>query len=1172
MAAVGSSSERAEFLQQLKPACVPLSKLALRPTDTAAEANEILSLVESVDGLWAAQVSKNAQILDGKLADYVFFPVAYLLRNRHLYPVRVLEAIIRLLKTLIQHGWKAKISRQLSQQLLVFLSLTLGGDASQQLAGESQPTRRREMPEETVIEGFRTLAALITAAESSPVASSSSLPPPSAAPSAEQDQTIPALGQNVTVMLDAVTSAATPSIQLEALACVQVAFTAVRDNSVLAQFLPGTVSSLTKLLSPPLQNRTQKRVLVKCLAVLKLVLTNVLGDIKVRGLLRQTVKGAAPEPPQDADVAAKANDTEDVNFRVDLTPAWLKATTAQVKIALSSVLKLRTHEANDVQSALSRLCIGLLDECHSSLVDCQSILVESAMMLDDEESSSSRLETNLRDLAGVYPEIAECIKLALYNWITSLPRSMQSNDERVKQLAIRNILRGTKLAADLQVDSSTLDDTLGDALRDSIAALIRNSKPSKVVDDGDVGGESIISGSSAMIGSRVEQVQAYSPVLFDLESQKTTRGEINALISNVGSSTQQAKLATAMLGYLRDSDGVDQIASYWLAFELLKSTYAHSSELDDLLDFGSLDEVKYQDAAFQELYEFSASVLSSHSESLDDADWRLEAIALEVTAFAASRLEAEFRPELIDVLYPVTTFLGSQVPQLRRHAITTLNILAVSCGYASVSELIVDNADYMVNSVSLRLNTFDISPASTKVLTMMVRLTGPRLIPFMDDVVAAIFAALDNYHGYPVFVESLFSVLSEVVTQGVKSDMLLLEDMAATTVDHRKRKPESAGIPGTLDALEKRAKKIRKRREEDQEDDTGARRSYPKEAWGPDKSKAKSLLDSLEAANNGEEEEGQEQSSSEAEKPKPPNTPTYSLLTRVLSLTQHYLTSPTPTLRKSLLDLVATVSPALAPDENAFLPLVHTVWPVVISRLHDPEPFVAIAACRALAALCSAAGDFLASRFKTEWSDGLYKWFVNTRDQAAKARGGTAGGHTGSKGKAATGPSLPRHLALSSASNGNSNGTSAILIPSRSLTAETGEAMADAQQLMRGSLISVIGSKPTPTPSMSLSLSSSPGAAALGRFAQASQIWDAAVGLLGAIVAHVRLDDDMFDDMLDLVADVVSRPQHAGVREALEAVNADAVWLAMYERGLALWQPAPQPSGGISFAQMAPRA
>ncbi len=130
-------------------------------------------------------------------------------------------------------------------------------------------------------------------------------------------------------------------------------------------------------------------------------------------------------------------------------------------------------------------------------------------------------------------------------------------------------------------------------------------------------------------------------------------------------------------------------------------------------------------------------------------------------------------------------------------------------------------------------------------------------------------------------------------------------------------------------------------------------------------------------------------------------------MARITSLTQHYLTSPAPTLRKSLLYLLSTVAPVLGPDEDAFLPLVNSVWPVVVSRLHDGEPYVVIAACEALAALCAAAGDFLASRVKAEWWNGLGKWCARIKADAAKA-GGSGSGSTSSGGRwntdAAAGP------------------------------------------------------------------------------------------------------------------------------------------------------------------------
>jgi hypothetical protein len=82
---------------------------------------------------------------------------------------------------------------------------------------------------------------------------------------------------------------------------------------------------------------------------------------------------------------------------------------------------------------------------------------------------------------------------------------------------------------------------------------------------------------------------------------------------------------------------------------------------------------------------------------------------------------------------------------------------------------------------------------------------------------------------------------------------------------------------------------------------------------------------------------------------------------------------------------------------------------------------------------------------------------------------------------------------------------------------------------------------------------------ALGRFAQASLVWEAVLGLLTAMVECVRVDDEMFDDILGLVVDVL--PQHADLKEALETVNADAVWMALYERGMAQGREAPAVEG-----------
>ncbi|KAI1335133.1 ARM repeat-containing protein [Xylariaceae sp. FL0016] len=1051
------SLARTDFFKELKPPCVAINNLTVRSTDKKASAKDLIKVTEELSATLDRHVAQDASALDEKLADYVFFPLSNILRNQQEYPVRLTELTLRCLRTLISHGWKAKLSKELLQQLLIFLTFIIGG-----VPGRDTKDR---IPEETELEAFKALTSLIKAAGLSSTGSAALV----------QADNIPSLGHAVTVVVEAITDARNPDIQIEALQTLDVLLTTIRDQSALATFLPGIVSSLSRLLTPPTAWKIQKRILVRGIKALQDVLTKVLGDIKTMVVLNKP---------------SRNKDDEKAEGQM-LTPSWLKATTAKVKLALAGVLKLRSHDAEVVRSTLEKLCITLLDECHQSLAECSSIFVETAIILSSGDEHKSVYETSLVDLARIYPELADTIKNAVYNWVTSLPRIVQSSDEKTKQQAFMNLLKGQSLVTTLQIDSSVLENTLASSLRDSATALALTSKSGTGLSE--ISRQTLESGNMDLANE--EGGSNFRPVMVAQDTERLTRSAFLEFLSWFGTGDQQVKLASDMLNYVHESNGPSQVASYWLAFELIKTTSAQSSEVDEFLDLSSAaDASDDNESLLQELYSFSVTVLDSQAEA--EGDWRMQALALEVTTFAASRMRENFRPELIDVLYPIATFLGAEVPQLREHAIVSLNSIALSCGYTNVTELIIDNVDYMVNSVSLRLNTFDISPASTQVLRMMIRLTGPKLLPYLDDVVASVFAALDNYHGYTIFAESLFGVLTEVVQQGIKSDKLLIEHNPILAPSHEKTAPATVTTNEICSIID--ARRDRKRKRQQEELDQDHIESHPQLPWKES--------NTSEQPGDGEGEEGDEATSGEVEKPPPPKSPTYQLLTRITDLTQHYLTSPTPTLRKSLLDLLAIVCPALSPDEDVFLPLVNSVWPVVVARLYDGEPFVVVSACATLSALCRSAGDFLGSRFKTEWWDGLGKWCTKVKANAIGSR---------SKGKGSM---------RAYAGDGKKRG---IMIPIRQRDG--------------------FGLEGKESTDKELQVSSSVGAG-LGRFTQAAQIWEAAQSLLVALVTHVQVDAEIFDQILVLLAE--SLGTHPDVRAALEVVDADAVWLVMYERGV----------------------
>ncbi|KAI1743705.1 ARM repeat-containing protein [Xylaria scruposa] len=1089
--ASGSSTARNQFFKELKPRCVSINDLAVRSSDPKASAKDLLKVTEDLSALLDRQISQDAAVLDEKLADYIFFPLSNILRSQQQYPIRLTEVTVKCFRTLVDYGWKSKLPKELAQQLLLLLTFIIAGVPGQE--------RQERIPEETELESFKALTSLLKASGSSPIG---------AAALTEADA-VPALGHAITVVLDGVNSGRTSIIQFEALQALNALVIAIKDRTALATFLPGITSSLSGLLTPPAAFKTQKKVLIQGIGTLRDVLTKVLGDMNLRGILNKP-----------------ANDQVDKETGKVLTNSWLMATVAKVKLALASVLKLRTHSSEDVQTALKNLCITLLDECHRSLSDASSILVETAMVLGNNNDPDSIGETRLDDLARIYPELGDAIKATVYNWVTSLPRIVQSSEERIKQQAMQNLLQGQHFITSLQIDSPILDDSLAASLRDSATALVVGSKLGSVLSEL----PSNISELSSLSPSSQSEVVPFQPVLIAGETERRTRVAFIDLISKIGSPSQRTRLANDMLNYVRESDGISQVTSYWLTFELTKSALMESSELDDLLDLSTADEAwDSSESTLQELYTFSVAILDSQVEA-EDVDWRMQALALEITTFVASRMRDGFRPELIDVLYPIATFLGSDIPQLRQHTIISLNAIATTCGYPSVTDMIIDNVDYMVNSVSLRLNAFDISPASTQVLRMMIKLTGPRLIPYLDDVVASIFAALDNYHGYTLFVESLFSVLAEVVQQGTRSSNLLLEH-TPKSINHRKTVPVVVTTSDLCEILDGRHKRQKKRHREQLE----------WEQLESDSKRPSTASDTAKAMDEGDAI-NQEETGDEVEKAPPPKTRTFQLLSRITSLTQHYLTSPTPTLRKSLLNLLTTVCPALAPDEDDFLPLVNAVWPVLMERLYDPETFVAVAASEALSALCAAAGDFLTTRFKTEWWDnGLGKWCCKVRTEALGLRErGKGRGRRNLKAATTTLPFGDRPL----------DENVGILIPTR-----TSEGQLEIRDTGKGIARSLDGGGGTT-------------GAGLGRFAQAAQVWDAVQNLLVAIVTYVHIDDDIFDQFLELLADALESP-NSGARAALEAVDADAVWLFMYERGMLAVEPDVYPTViGMEFVKV----
>ncbi|KAH8805591.1 armadillo-type protein [Xylogone sp. PMI_703] len=993
---------------QLRPICIKISQLVLQETTKSNNTEELLESLDSLLELLRRKCQRIDGVFDEKLADYIFFPLAQLLRQKQSFNDRQTELAIQCITVLLEYGWRSRIPPELGKQLLLLLTIVVGG-----VPGSDQTPN---VAEELIAESYRALTALFRDLKSTPSGQASLVEP----------DTLPSLAHCMTVILDGIMSGQSADVQQRALEALIAGWDCVKDPVALASFLPGTISALTKSLTPTSGARRLRKTIVLGLRALENVLVSMLGDVQTKAYVNKE---------RESDKLPTGNKTKQL-----LTESWLKATAAQTKLALSNVMRLRTHEASDVRTALNRFCLVLIGECHDSLSESASMLVETAMVMTGTELDKDHdgVDSNLSHLAVAYPDIGQLVQVIIYNWITSLPRIMQGSDEVAKQNLLHHISGSFELLTTLNLDFSILEEALSDSLREGIAVTMKIVPAQKVLQ------ETALVDNDQVIMKLQDDISAplqSDAILLTSGSQKQTRKDVLTLLSKLPRGVQLST-ASQMLSGMHESSGPSLVSAFWLCSELMRSVTRASGDFDDFIDLSVLS-TDIQTDLSQDLFSYSVSVISEPE--VAEYDWHLQAIALGVISETAQRSKVAFRSELVDVLYPVAQLLGSPYSNLRDHAIRCLNTISFHCGYSSTSELIIDNSDYMVNSISLKLNTFDISPQAPQVLTMLIRLTGPSLLLYLDDVIGSIFAALDNFHGYPRLVDGLFAVLGEVVMIGSKSNLIA---PAATRVIESRQ--SSASVPSVGDIVDI----VNKRLSQSTAKDSLKSESAPRMPWKDVK------------MGNGEDDEhddegAEDQVSNEVtgELQKPPPSKVYSMIESIARLSQHYLTNESPFLRTKLLHLISTSCDAMKIDEDRFLPLLNDIWPVVIDRIYDEEPFVVIAGAEAVAKLCTYAGDFLTTRIQVEWPK-LIKVAVRLKSNV---------------------------------------------------------------------------------------LMEKKGAGARGNYSQNSQMWASVVELMTSIAQHVRISDDIFDEILELLGSLLTA--NTDVQNALSQTNADAVWLLQYLQG-----------------------
>ncbi|KAI5362337.1 Putative armadillo-like helical protein [Septoria linicola] len=1031
-------ADRNQIFQRLKPPCVALSQSALALNSPQGDVRQLTTRLEALKNVLDSVTLRPAS-LDGKLADYVFFPLSQVLKSSQRVSIRSLELSLQCLAVLLEHGWRSQIQPPLAAQIVILCTLM----AEENPKGLSSA----ESTDELRTSALQCLRCVFEVGNES-----SELRDQMTA-----EQNVPQLGQTISTVLDGVLTGRSVAAQLEGVRALQTLVQRVMTRDLHAAFLPGIASKLTKVLTPGTIQRRNHEVLVIALDTLAYLFRSTLSDEVTKQFL---------EPPQQE--TRTSPDTKPLSKAIDLK--WLETAAAQLKPAISSIIKTQEHDRSDVREALARLCLTVL-HCRQALASSSSMCLEAILSLSA-GTTGGLVAAQLEMMISQDSAMVALLQSTLHSSLSSLSTSMQAADGEAKIQRIQQIKIAYEILISIDADTSLIGKMLATALSDSVVTTL------------------LIPSSQSKESPAVHQMQSleldvrdsdrdnrqYPQPLVKHRSQYELFNGIEQLartITGSAASTFTADLSRA----LQQTSGEPQIAAFWLLLNATHSALQRTVAVSQILHLNP-DSRSMATEHLEELYSFALEVLADRSDEVIDP--RLQSLALRVLALQSQTAGEDFRHELIDALYPVLHCLATPDTSLQQDSVTTLNILAESCGYPSVKSLIVENVDYLTNAVALRLNAFDVSPQGPQVLLMMVRLAGPSLLPYLEDTVDSIFAALEDYHGYPLLVELLFRVLSVIAEEGVKNSQLsITTDTSHDAADYYDDRWLPVTISGLADLLDEQSK---------EQECLAAERDTPsrghlKQPWG--KSPVKHESTSSEDAQADDE---QQQGPVDIPDPPPPATKTYALLLRISELTQHFLPSASSSLRASLLKLITTTTPAIARHENSFLPLVNTLWPEVVSRLDDPEPYVVATALDMVATLCEHAGGFMRTRIQQLWPDLC---------------------------------AMHHRVSTEVVQNVHSHYRVAGQDPRPSAGRSDAGHFAQALARMRAS--------PADYTDTSTRL-----------------LWNSLVSLISAVVKRVSLTPEMFDEALDMLDSMLDDEQ---VRNDLEAENADAVWLVLLRDG-----------------------
>lgn len=804
------------------------------------------------------------------------------------------------------------------------------------------------------------------------------------------------------------------NLRLEALRVLsQVLMDNIYEVDLLADLLPGVASRLCATIAQKAEKENHQ-IMCSSLDVLGELISKVMSDQFNDTLVEfNSFQDIVDHYKQNQQATSSTEDKQPSQQHQHRDKAWYHKTKDSLKNVMGPIFKNRYYSDWRTRLAFVEFANTLLSNCARTMDNCVQPLVEIMILhTDDAYGEVSNKCQVLMQLLSTKPawktDIVPTLQEELYYWMKKFPQYMISRDETEKTNAM-SLITGYILTLGDQA-SSTLFNVLPRIADNWMTALEIDKDSLNILEEKQ--SEKII--ELEKDGTRTP-TPIYPKIRLKYAVTDHTTAKLSRLLNVIG---KYVDLKTWIYHFMRyisaDNAESNNPQAAYVIHSLLSGAFALDVDgpatdlkdwVDTLYDTDDHSNLKLKSIILQVLKEtmdildsatstskkFSA-LTTKRSESifsLDEESGHILTVCfgLQIVGLTASILDQEaLQDELITMLYPLLTHLGSANVLIRTYALITLDAVAIVCGLENAQELAIANIDYIINSISQHISLLSHYARLPQMLKALIHVCGYKCIGFLDDSVLEIYDALDRYASNEWLCIQLCGVLFEVIqtlaknapkvtpqapTTATKDDIEAAsgEEVSMEIKSFIENKEDIYGYEAEeYKSMEEIGKYFLDRQAKGEHDDLTLQQVMEQGNLPMDLPK--------------EDDENGDQGLPNGEEDKIPLNKEEIMAKEIMEKASHFLTASSPQLRSQMLILLTSGVTTLAKHPQELNQLIFGMWDIIVNRFKDPQNYVVLQAATLVERLSEVSTDYLSRKFdKDLWP--LFKTLLRKGTTAA---------------------------------------------------------------------------------------------------------------------------------------------------------------------------------------------